>query len=420
MAHRVGPEMLEGADSQEEEIMTHIGFRMATKTLAILAMSLILAAVVAAAPTETVLHLFTPSEGADLESPLVFDGAGNLFGTTYAGGQYALGTVYELSPIQGGGWTLTVLYNFTGGADGDYPLGGVILDASGNLYGTTGSGGTSGHGVVYKLTSGMGGWTQNVLYTFTGGNDGGGPYGEVVFDAAGNLYGTTNGYGAHMFGVVYELTPSGGSWTQTVLHAFAGGKDGDYPIAGLTLDRHGNLFGMTAGGVGTAYKLTHSMSGRWHYHFLFDFGGPGAMGQTPQGTPALDPAGHIFGATYSSSNAKGLVFELSSSHGLWTEKVLYQFTNGPNGSNPAGAVVLDGSGNVYGTTQQGGTSGTGVAFKLTHHSGSWTQSVLHTFPTGADDGEDPSAAMIFDAAGNLYGTTLVGFGHGGVVFEITP
>ena len=398
----------------------HTGLRIAAKRLVVLAMSFMLAGTGLAASTETVLHLFGPGEGADLESRLVFDRAGNLYGTTYAGGLYTFGTVFELSPVLGG-WSLTTLYNFPGGVNGGYPLGGVTLDANGNLYGTTGSGAAGGHGLVYKLTPGSGGWTPSVLYNFMGGNDGGGPYGEVVFDAAGNLYGTANGYGAHNFGVVYELKPSGGVWTQTVLHAFAGSSDGDYPIAGVTFDSHGNLFGMTGGGVGTVYKLTHISNGRWTYKLVFDFGSPGSQGQTPQGVPVFDAAGRIYGATYTGSNATGYVFQLSCcSRGLYKEKPLYAFTGGVDGGNPAAGLAIDTLGNLYGTTQFGGTNRTGVAFKLSRHNGTWGETLIHTFPTGANDGTNPSAAMIFDAFGNLYGTTFAGFSHGGVVFEITP
>jgi uncharacterized repeat protein (TIGR03803 family) len=202
----------------------------------------------------------------------IFDAKGNLYATTafggnsgcspYGNGCYGLGVVFELSPNGGGTWTLNDLHLFSGGKDGESPSCPLVFDASGNLYGTTFAGGKYGYGNVFELTPNANGtWTEHVLHQFTGGKDGSSPvFAGVVFDAAGNLYGTTNQGGAYGYGVVFKLTPTQtGGWHETVLRAFDN-KDGAYPGGGLVFDGSGNLYGTTAGDgtttFGTVFEIT--------------------------------------------------------------------------------------------------------------------------------------------------------------------
>jgi uncharacterized repeat protein (TIGR03803 family) len=327
------------------------------------------------------LYKFTG--GADGNSPrasLVRDQAGNLYGTTEFGGDHKVGTVFKLTPNSDGSWTESVLYSFCSLAtctDGGSPTGGVIFDPSGNLYGTTQDGGNNDKGTVYELTPANGTWTEKVLHSFcsdTTCSDGDEPDAGVIFDASGSLYGTTLYGGKEAWGDVFKLTPSGGTWTISVLHTFTGGNDGGVPAGGLVMDRAGNLYGMSA-----------------------------------------------FGGLY----RHGTVFNLSQATGKWKGAVLHNFANG-DGAQPLGGVTLDSSGNIYGMTPVGGDlnrcnrTGCGVVFKLAPKSkGGWTEAVLHRFLD--HPGALPVAELIFDSAGNSYGTT---FGDQvktfGSVFEITP
>jgi uncharacterized repeat protein (TIGR03803 family) len=352
--------------------------------------------------TEKVLHTFNYDDGAEPSASLVFDGAGNLYGTTEAGGAgrcmdysgdvIGCGTVFRLTPDSNGKWTEKVLHQFeSNGKDGNGPSGSLILDASGNLYGTTGAGGTGkcpegaavGCGTVFQLTPGTNGqWTEKVLHSFKGG-DGVGPSG-VILDVAGNLFGTAHVGGAYDDGTIFELTPAAnGKWTLKVLHRFGLGPDGILPNGALILDATGNLFGAT----------------------LAD------------GTPGGNCG--KFGC--------GTVFELKpGSNGQWTEKVLHRF-NGDDGSDPQGGLIFDAAGNLYGVNGTGGDNNYGTIFQLIPApNGKWTEKVLRRFDSR--DGTTPNPNLIFDANGNLYGTTRSGganrsgcFGFGcGTVFEITP
>jgi hypothetical protein len=189
----------------------------------------------------------------------------------------------------------------------------------------------------------------------------------------------------------------------------------------LTFDGHGNLFGMTTGGVGSAFKLTKATAGQWRYRSLFCFCNAGAVGESPQGKVILDSSGRLYGATYTGgTNGAGVVFRLTQTSAGWSETVLYGFTGGTDGGNPGAGLARDSTGRLYGTTQFGGTGSHGVAFRLTHTSTGWIDKVLHSFPTGTVDGTVPLASMILDSAGNLYGTTYSGTASSGTVFEITP
>jgi uncharacterized repeat protein (TIGR03803 family) len=388
------------------------------------------------AATEKVLHAF--QGGTDGNNPfagLIFDKAGNLYGTTYFGGASDNGTVFKLTPSNGG-WKETVLYSFAGGTDGANPHAGLIFDKAGNLYGTTLAGGATNEGTVFELKHTRGHWTESVLHTFAGGSDGAGPDGPVILDRKGNLYGTTIVGGSKACimgcGTVFELTPSRGGWKETVLYRFTAGNDGAGPQAGLTFDSAGNLFGTTTGGgnkqcsqsCGTVFELAYSR-GRWKERILYSFSGF-QDGGLPYAGLVFDKRGNIYGTTANGGTyGFGTAFELAHSGNGWKEKVLYSFGLwADEGTNPIGGVTLDGAGDVYGTTSQGTANGEGAAFELVRSRGKWSRKVLYDFIYA--DGDYPVASMIFDAAGNLYGTTVQGDSSNrcasgcGVVFEITP
>jgi uncharacterized repeat protein (TIGR03803 family) len=383
--------------------------------------------------------LYNFAGGADPKSPyagLVFDKAGNLYGTTQSGGANGQGTVFEVTHNSDGSWTETILYSFTGSADGAQPSAGLIFDASGNLYGTTNFGGSGncnmGCGTVFKLTPASGGWTETVLYTFTGSGDGREPYARLLSDPAGNLYGTTL-FGGNVnsacttgCGTVFKLTPASGGWTESVLYAFTGAADGASPYAALRIDPAGNLYGTTyaagAYGSGAVFKLSPGSS-NWTESVLHAFRGA-HDGKYSYGDVILDAAGNVYGTAFQGgSQGYGVVFELMPSSKGWQEKVLHSFGNAPS-ANPVAGLVMDPAGNLYGTTFAGGNQTScgatcGTLFKLAPTStGVWTYTAIHVFGHGTD-GYHPSGDLILDAAGNMYGTTQAGGAQGsGLVFEI--
>jgi uncharacterized repeat protein (TIGR03803 family) len=420
-----------------EDMESKQRLRVAARVPAILATLAAAAALAGAAstPTERVLYSFTGgSDGGYPDSDLVIDSAGNLYGTSVEGGDFDSGAVFELAP-SGKGWIETVLYSFTSEGDGGQPYGGVTLDSEGNLYGTAVAGGSThgvclegGCGVVFELTNIDGVWTESVIHAFTGGRDGYGPGAGLTFDRQGNLYGMTPTGGADGLGVICELTPeAGGTWTERIIHTFTGGEDGGSGSAGrLLLDDAGNLYGVaTVGGSygsGTAFKLTPAQTGVWRFSTLYAFKGQPDAG-FPYGALALDPLGNLYGTSYyDGANDLGAVYELSRSGGAWSETVLYSFKGGTDGSGPISNLVVRG-GNLYGTTSEGGASGCacGTIFELTPGAGgTWTQSVLYSFRS-APDGAFVYNGMIAAGNGSLYGTTV----HGGVddegsVFRFIP
>ena len=375
--------------------------------------------------TEQTLYNFTGvADGGNPLSSLVMDASGNLYGTTFVAGAFGAGEVFELSPNSSGGWTESVLYSFTGGADGANPFyADVILDKAGNLYGTTVGGGAHNLGVVFELRPTANGWSESVLYSFAGGNDGASPYAGLVFDPAGDLFGTTNGGGANGEGTVFRLKHSNGRWTEHVIHTFDFGT-GSAPVGGLVFDRRGDLFGTTQGGgangAGMVFGLQRSKGDIWTARVLHSFTG-GTDGAFPYAERLIfDQIGNLYGTTEGGGlNNYGVVFRLSrTSHG-WKEQVLYEFT-GAVEANPYSGLVMDGSGNLYGTCANGdGVTTVGSVFELTPAAGgNYTETDLHLFTRG--DGEFPEAALLMDQAGNLYGTTLLGgAGNMGVVFEVS-
>jgi uncharacterized repeat protein (TIGR03803 family) len=419
-----------------------------------------------AASKYKVLYKFTG--GNDGEFPpagLILDQAGNLYGTTAWGGGAGngAGTVFKLIPNSDGSWTKSMLYKFCSlmpsCGDGENPYATVTFDQAGNLYGTTESGGNPGCfdglgcGVVFKLTPNAdGSWQESVPYRFcslTNCRDGSMPDAGLIFDGAGNLYGVTD-FGGNSgcqdgqgCGVVFKLTPNAdGSWKEQVLHAFTGGKDGASPIAKLVFDAEGNLYGTTyfgwnsscngGLGCGVVFKLTPNADGSWKEKVLHQFTG-GADGSSPRSVLIFDQAGHLYGTTQSGGEFNacnrsgcGLVFQLTANaDGSWKEKVLHQFTGGADGGQPFAGLIFDRAGNLYGMTTRGGNfncgGGCGVVFKLVPNSkGEWKERVLHYFVD--HPGANPfDSDLIFDAEGNLYGTTN-GDGNKtlGSVFEITP
>jgi uncharacterized repeat protein (TIGR03803 family) len=392
-------------------------------------------------------------EGISPYGGLVADVAGNLYGTTEEGGSNTscgyypgCGTVFQLTPVATGGWKETVIYNFTGAnGDGAFPSAKLVFDTAGNLYGTTRYGGITTSacnsvseqcGTVFKLSpNGNGTWTETVLHAFTGYStgDGANPTTGLVLDAAGNVYGTTStGGGNFNAGIAFQLTPSsGGTWTEKILHVFGGTGDIGQPSSTLIFDKSGNLYGAAGNGNGTGffnggvYRLSPSGSS-WTETVLFSF----ASAAGPTGM-ALDNEGNLYGTTiFGGSYNGGLAYKLTpTSSGSWAQTVLYNFigVNG-DGAFPQGDLVLDSLGNLYGTTTYGGTIsqsciiyGCGTVFELMPtSSGPWHERVLHRF-TGGKDGAAPYSGVTFDSAGNLFGAATVGgSGASGVVFEVKP
>jgi uncharacterized repeat protein (TIGR03803 family) len=383
------------------------------------------------AQTYKVLYNFAgyPTDGGQPAAGLVMDTAGNLYGTTLYGGSnntcsangIQCGTVFKLDSKG----AETVLHNFNG-PDGANPYGNLILGAKGDLYGTTTYGGVTtscsgtgyaGCGVVFKLSEGK----ETVLRRFTGGADGAWPVGGVVMDTRGALYGTTNAGGTVGGGVAFKLVGT----KETVLHSFTGGKDGNYITAGLFIDAAGNLYGANLyggdidcdypDGCGVVFKLTGKQ-----LTVLHSFKGP-PDGESPEASLIMDPDGNLYGTTADGGESynAGTVFELSPSG---KERILHRFMVGVrvqhDGILPVTAVVRDAQDNLYGTTEEGGLYGYGVVYEIT---AAGKEKILYNFcsPRDCTDGAFPNG-LIMDLKGNLYGTTFDGGTLGyGTVFKIT-
>jgi len=413
---------------------------------------------------ETVLYTFQGgNDGAVPLGSLIFGSSGNLYGTAQFGGGgpcsengiAGCGTVFELSPNSNGGWTEAVLYSFQGGSDGDQPSVGLVFDHAGNLYGTTQKGGVDSSGTVFELSpNGSGSWTETILYSFGGSPDGQQPQG-LIFDKTGNLYGTTFGGGnfgcdhdgSAYCGTVFELSPNGsGGWTETIIYSFPSngeGSDGWSPNAGLIFDPSGNLYGTTsqggayscmgAGGCGTVFELSPNGSGSWTETLLYSFQG-GSDGQFPLAGLVFDQSGDLYGTALGGDVDGGIVFELSpNGSGGWAKTILYNFQGGSDGEASDSVLTIDQAGNLYSTTALGGGSancvgGCGTVFELSPDgNGSWAETILYSFQ-GGNDGNEAGAGtsgVIVDQSGHLYGTTPAGGGTGcngsgcGVAFEIS-
>ena len=399
--------------------------------------ALVLCAGPAAADSFRIIHTFVNvAKGARPRAALTSDAAGNLYGTTYTGAPDGNGTVFELSPpVTGKKWKQTVLHRFsTNVKDGIYPDSSVIFDTQGNLYGTTSEGGINDAGTVFELVAPAetgGKWKEAMLHRFTGKKDGGTPHGTLVFGTDGALYGAAGYGGTSGAGLIYRFSPGAeGKWQEEVLYDFTNGADGGYPYCTLIFDSAGNLYGTTLNGGnagnGVVFELSPPVSGEtWTETVLHSFDASDD-GNEPRMGVIMDAAGNLYGTTESGGSiGYGAVFEVSppaQGQQSWTENVIYSFDFSPNGGSPAySGLVMDASGNLYGTTQTGGTAKNGVVFELSpQRGGSWTENVLHTFQD-SPDGSQPEAGLLLGADGDLYGTTFYGgdSAGSGTVFRIT-
>ena len=374
----------------------------------------------AQAQTFKVLHSF--SGGTDGSGPLAglaIDSSGNLYGTTSSGGDLGDGTVFKFTSKG----QKTVLYSFAGGKDGAGPEAGLILIGT-NLYGTTTDGGTGDRGTVFELTSAG---KETVLYRFASEADGAHPQAALARDAAGNLYGTTFAGGKAGRGVVFKLTrpaTSAGAWIEQVLYSFRTGSDGANPVAGVTFDAAGNLNGTTsAGGTyghGTVFQLAPSASG-WTEKILHSFALE-SDGGVPYAGIVVDAKGNLYGAATDggggASAGGGTVFELTPSGAVWNFKVLCRLAGW--GISGTFRNLLLASGKIYATTHCDGRHNAGTVYELTPAASTWTYRSLHVF-TGGTDGLFSFSNLVLDAQGNLYGTTNEGGAYGdGVIFKVTP
>lgn len=328
----------------------------------------------------------------------------------------------------------SVIHSFNGVADGATPYAGVTIDRAGNLYGTASSGGADNEGTVFKLSHQGAGWILAPLHSFTGGPDGSGPLARVVFGPDGKLYGTTAQGGATV-GTVFSLAPSPTAcktalcpWTEMVLHDFEGGDDGIFPSGGdVAFDRSGNLYGTTPVGgsgyqpyceefgCGTAYRLTQA-NGGWSETVIYQFSNGSTA--TPYGGVVLDSSGNLYGTTEAGGSADwGSIYGLAPGNGSWSQKVLYNFLGQDDGGTPSAGLLPDGLGNFYGATQYKGVNGGGTAFKLSLVGGNWTYQAIYGFTGNLG----PAASLTMDADGNLYGTTEGDGAQGyGSVFRLSP
>ena len=437
------------AQQQTRASILDIHFRARTVALASLTVLAALLALVPTAQAQTYHVLYSFTGGADGANPyagLTMDAAGNLYGTAntggYTGGNCAsnlgCGTVFKLSP-HGSGWMFTPLYAFKGDSgpnyDGAYPIARVVFGPDHSLYGTTEAGGGgscyyfhNGCGTVFKLSppatfcrTALCPWTETLLYHAAADN-GFEPSGDVIFDSAGNLYSTVALGGQYDGGYVFELIPSTHGWTERIVYSFNPGPDCNDSMAGLVFDASGNLYGTgnTGCGYGGVFQLMPSGSG-WTENILLELNGFG-NGDGTQADLTSDGHGGFYGtATDLGPNGHGTVFQLVASDGGFAYSLVYGF-GGEGGAYPAAPVTLDASGtHLYGTTRNSGDLGIGygTVFELTLANGAWTQNVLHYF--GGSDGQFPVSSVLFDADGNMYGTTSYGGAYNsGVVWEITP
>lgn len=393
----------------DAQILRRVLTRCALMSLACLTM-----ANIASAQTESLLYDFCSlsscTDGQYPEVQLIEDPQGNFYGTTYEGGAHNGGTVFQLSPSG----AFTVLYSFGASTtDGTGPVGTLVRDAKGNLYGVTASGGAYRSGAVFKITSGG---VESIVHSFgANGSDGLYPTSGLVMDGHGNIYGTT-AYGGKGFGAgtAYKVSPQG---TYAILHYFVGGGDGLRPMAPLALDQQGNLYGTTelggAFGEGSIFRITGGTESV--LHSFSATGAAKADGVFPEGGLVVDAQGNLYGTTYDGGAFHtGVVFKLSPEG---TETVLHSFGGNGDGIHTQAGLIIDGNGNLYGTSFQGGAFGAGIVYKL---DSAGNETILHSFGSGTD-GTYPHAGLLMDSAGNLYGTTEQGgTNNGGTVFEVTP
>lgn len=391
-----------------------------------------------ATPGQDVLYTFHGvPDGGNPSVRLLADNLGGFYGTTGTGGEFNDGCVFHLIPGSDGTWSETVLYSFSG-TDGDSPDSSLILDAAGNLYGTTAGGGAFSGGIAFELSpSSTLPWTETVLHSFGNGLDGSDPQSELVFDSVGNLYGTTqfggsNG-GFENGGTVYRLSPGAVGWVETVLYSFPlsySGPDGDLPAGTVVMDKAGDLYGVTqAGGFygyGSIFELTPSTDGSYRERIIHSFNL--TEGSLPDATLVFDAHGNLYGTTLFGGdknlcepNGCGTVFRLQRhADRTWSITVLRALKN-TDGWCAIGPVAFDSAGNLYAAAECGGAYGWGSVFQLIPGpTAPWSERILHSF-TNNPDGASPYAGVIVDAAGHVFGTTMNGgTANLGTVFEIAP
>jgi uncharacterized repeat protein (TIGR03803 family) len=390
--------------------------------------ALLLATVAAHAVNERVIYNLPGGSagGSNPYSKLIVTASGLIYGTAASGGVKNYGTIFELNPKAGGGWNARTIHFFKGGSEGTTPIGSIVFDAAGNLYGVTSA---NGGGTVYQLSpNGNGSWTLHTIYSFQGYPNANTPYAGLTIDASGNLYGTTNSGGANGVGAIYKLSPNGdGTWTESLLYSlgsFSG--DGEYTWAEPVFDAAGNIYGTTVlGGTygsGTVYKLSPNSDGTWTEKVLYSF-----TGQSDQGIPKaavwLDSSGNVFGtASADGTSQAGGVFELSpNSDGSYTEKTLHIFGGLKDGERPFSGLTPDATGNLYGTTYIGGAIGAGCVYRMhAGAGGSWSENVVYSF-TGATDGNAPGIGVTLGNGGVFYGgTSDGGSAQMGVIYALKP
>jgi uncharacterized repeat protein (TIGR03803 family) len=381
-------------------------------------------------PTEKTLLSFSVNNGAYPFGGMVYSSNGSLYGTAFGGGKFGYGVVFELTPpTVGGNWTPAIVHTFNDPAtQGSNPYGGLLASPSGSLYGTTTRGGANGLGAAFELAPPLlpgGAWTETLLYSFgSASTDGILPYGGLVMDNDGNLYGTTVSGGAFGLGTVYELQPSGTGWVEIVLHSFAGGADAANPYASLTIRANGTLYGTAPYGGGTGsgavFALTES-AGNWTEAILCSFPG-GATGANPYGGVLMGGRSALYGATSNGgSTSAGTIYQCVETEAqTWELNVLYNLTGS---ASSYGTLVADSTGALYGTApgSHGNQASDGMVFKLTppaEQGGAWVESDLYNFPGNLGNG--PRAGLVWGPSGGLYGTTVgLGKASAGTVFQLT-
>jgi uncharacterized repeat protein (TIGR03803 family) len=376
----------------------------------------ILASTFLAAQKNTVYSFAGGADGIDPSGAMVFDQNGNLYGTTRAGGDSGLGTVFKLTPDGLGGWTETIVYSFTGSKDGERPLSGLTIDAAGNIYGTTfgldGPHCPPSCGAVFELPANGG--PLKTIHTFKG-KDGGLPDSRLDLDSAGNIYGATIAGGAKDFGTVFRLTNINGTWKIKTLHTFAYDKFGADPQGNLAMDANGVIYGTTswagAKGKGTVFRLAPQQGGSYQLRIMHTLGPK--EGQTFAGL-SIDSTGTIYGTLPlgGSNSCVGNAYTMvPTMTGRWIKTTIATFCKQLNGRNPTENPISDSLGNLYGTTLE-------TVYQLLPQSdGTWQSNLLYRF---ADHSDPRSGVLVFGPDGNLYGTTQGGGEGYGTVFSIAP
>ncbi len=391
----------------------------------------------------SVAHVFKGPNGANPVGGVVTGADGNIYGVTRNGGAFGEGTVFMMSPPVAGKvrWSETILHSFNHATgDGAYPAAGLVQDADGSLYGTTAAGGAQQQGTVFKLTQGKtgGAWSETILHSFGDtSQDGTYPASQLITGPGGRLFGATFEGGSSGYGTVFELDPPArghGAWSETVLHSFAG-IDGSGPIGNLVADGAGNLFGASENGGasndGAVFELTPPADGQsvWKTSVVVSFSYNAGTGVAPLAGVVFNGAGDLVGTTYAGGkHGAGAVFVLHpSAHGetTWREQLVYSFVyDAKRGSFPASGVIFDSAGNLYGTTQSGGKYNNGIIFQLSppaQGKPGWTENVLHAFAAGTGSDTAPNGTVVPDGSGGVFGTSYDGGKLGyGTLFRLTP